>query len=389
MDVFDTLYWRKTKYLLTAIGVWPFQPVSQRRILGTLVYLIIQSIFICVFLKVAVAWGNLAETLYSIPILVYFSMIQVKITNCHLNLKKAKYLLLQVKRDWESNLEDSEFEILRNDARIHEMIMNVYYSGLICVATVYIVLPLMSPILDIFIPLNETRERILPYPAEYFVDIQKHFFFFYPHGAIVTPIALTILVGFDSLYAGFVQHASSMFTIIGKRLENLAESNTKKNLINRDNRLNSFITCVKMHRDILQFVKLVEKYYSNYFFVLLGVIVVGLSATGFQFVVLLSEIGEKIRCLWYAMGQVTHLFFLSYVGQKLIDNSQCVNASLCAAAWYNYPKEIRILTIMILMRGRITSRITAGKIYTMSVENFSSVMKTSMSYFAVLTSMEA
>ncbi|KAG8037992.1 hypothetical protein G9C98_006317, partial [Cotesia typhae] len=310
MDVFDTLYWRKTKYLLSAIGVWPFQPVSQRRIIGTLVYLIIQSIFICVFLKVAVAWGNLAETLYSIPILVYFSMIQVKITNCHLNIKKAKYLLLQVKKNWESNLEDSEFEILRNDARIHQMIMNVYYSGLICVATVYIILPLMSPILDIFIPLNETRERILPYPAEYFVDIQKHFFFFYPHGAIVTPIALTVLVGFDSLYAGFVQHASSMFTIIGRRLENLAEgNNTKKNLINRDNSLNSVITCVKMHRDILHLWKNITRIIFLYYSVSL------------------FEIGERIRCLWYAMGQVTHLFFLSYVGQKLIDNSQRVNAS--------------------------------------------------------------
>ncbi|XP_014298780.1 uncharacterized protein LOC103572807 [Microplitis demolitor] len=393
MDVFDSMHWRTTKKLLSAIGLWPFQPVIQRIVVGAFVYFIIQSIFICVFLKLVVAWGNLAETLYSVPILVYFSMIQVKITNCHLNLHKAKYLLLRVKKDWESKLEDSEFEILRNDGRIHKIIMDVYFSGLICVATVYIVLPLMSPLLDIIIPLNETRERILPYPAEYFIDIQKNFFMLYPHGAIVTPIALTVLVGFDSLYAGFVQHACSMFTIIGRRLENLTVDRNnideEKNSLNEHRGLQSFITCVKMHKDILQFVKLVEKYYSNYFFVLLGVIVVGLSATGFQFVVLLSGIGEKVRCLWYAMGQVTHLFFLSYVGQKLIDHSQVINESLSAAKWYDYPQKMKPIIILMLMRGKRVSTVSAGKIYVMSIENFSSVIKASMSYFAVLTSMES
>lgn len=58
MDVFDSMHWRTTKKLLSAIGLWPFQPVIQRIVVGAFVYFIIQSIFICVVLEYFVSLSN-------------------------------------------------------------------------------------------------------------------------------------------------------------------------------------------------------------------------------------------------------------------------------------------------------------------------------------------
>ncbi|XP_057334181.1 uncharacterized protein LOC130673241 [Microplitis mediator] len=398
MDVFDCMQWRTTKKLMSLLGAWPFQPVIQQKTLGALFYFIIQSIYVVEILKLRAVWGNLTETLDCLPIFVYHTMVQVKMSNFLLNLKKwvfnlqAKILLSKVKSDWESNLDDSEMNVLRNDERTHKIMMDIYSSGLSSVAIVYAVVPLVPIFLDIVIPLNETRPKNLPYPTEYFVDIEDNFYALYTHGLIVTPIAFFYFLTFDVFYAGLIQHACSMFTIIGRRLKNLTVDENiisiKKNSINEKNGIKSLVICIKMHKEILWFAQLLEENFSNYCFLLLGTIVLGLTTVGFQFVVLATEASEKIRCIWYATAQIIHLFFLSYFGQKLINHSEFIYESICTSKWYNYPKKMKLLIILMLMRGKIVSTITAGKIYIMSVENFSTVMKTSMSYFTVLTSVQ-
>ncbi|CAD6213520.1 GSCOCT00004112001.3-RA-CDS [Cotesia congregata] len=383
MDVFDSMHWKTTKKLLSVIGAWPFQPVSQRKALGALFYLIIQSIYIAEILKLFVVWGNLTDTLDCLPVFVYHSMVQVKMANCLFKIKQVKVMLLQIKRDWESDLYDHEIKILRDDARIHKVVMNFYSSGLSSVAVVYAAVPITPIFLDLILPLNETRQKILPYPTEYFVDTENNFYILYIHGFIVTLIALFYFLAFDLTYAGLVSHACSIFTIIGGRLKNLT-SGTKA----KDNSLKSLVVCIKMHKDILKFSELLEENYTNYFFLLLGNIVLGLTVTGFQLTVLATDIGDKIKCIWYGTGQVIHLFVLSYFGQKLINCSEYINESICESKWYNYSQKTKLLIILVLMRGKIITTLSAGKIYIMSIENFSSVMKSSMSFFTVLTSVQ-
>ncbi|CAD6208529.1 GSCOCT00014006001.2-RA-CDS, partial [Cotesia congregata] len=120
-----------------------------------------------------------------------------------------------------------------------------------------------------------------------------------------------------------------------ERLKNLT-SRTKE----EDNSIKSLVVCIKMHKDILKFSELMEENYTNYFFILLDFILFGLSVTGFQ-----------VRTI--------------------------------------IPKKMKLLIIFVLMRCKIISKISTGKIYTMSIENCSSVMKTSsISFFTVLSSIQ-
>ncbi|CAD6213516.1 GSCOCT00004109001.3-RA-CDS [Cotesia congregata] len=391
MNLFDDLYWRATRIHLSVIGAWPFQSYITSIIIRTVVCFLFESLYISEVIKLVEVWGDLKLTLECIPILVLHSITQVKILNVHVNLNKMKNLLLRIKSDWESGLlDESEIEFLRNDGRKHKDFMSLYFIILYSSTISYELMPLIPVALDIILPLNESRARIFLYQAEYFVEPEKNLTFIYIHSYIVSPLIAITFIGTDSLYSAFIQHACSMFTIIGRRLQNLRadESTNKKHKFFKTNRhVKDIIICIKMHKNVLEFVRLLEEHYTNYLLVILGILVLGLSAIGFR-VFLIDGIEGRVQCISYFFGHVAHLFFLSYFGQRLINFSEYVHESICRAELYKFSSDMKPMIILLMMRSKLVSKITAGKLYIMSLENFTTVAKTSFSYFTVLTSFQ-
>ncbi|XP_044587204.1 odorant receptor 13a-like [Cotesia glomerata] len=392
MNLFDDLYWRATRIHLSVIGAWPFQSYITRIIIRTVVCFLFESLYISEIIKLVEVSGDLKLTLECIPILVLHSITQVKILNVHINLNKIKNLLLRIKSDWESGLlDESEIEFLRNDGRRHKEFMSLYFIILYSSTISYELMPLIPVALDIILPLNESRARIFLYQAEYFVEPEKNLTFIYIHSYIVSPLIAITFIGTDSLYSAFIQHACSMFTIIGRRLQNLradGSSNKNRKSFKTTSDVKNIIICIKMHKNVLEFVRLLEEHYTNYLLVILGILVLGLSAIGFRFVVLIDGIEGRIQCISYFFGHVAHLFFLSYFGQRLINFSEYVHESICRAELYKFSRDMKPMIILLMMRSKLVSKITAGKLYIMSLENFTTVAKTSFSYFTVLTSLQ-
>lgn len=73
----------------------------------------------------------------------------------------------------------------------------------------------MAPVMDIILPLNDTREMTPLYKTNYGVDSQKYFFSIYMHGFIVTTIELICIWTSDTFIMIMVQHCCSLFSIVG------------------------------------------------------------------------------------------------------------------------------------------------------------------------------
>jgi hypothetical protein len=87
-------------------------------------------------------------------------------------------------------------------------------SVLGCMATVLCLFLLFMPsILDILAPLNVSRPREILFPGEYFVDQQKYFHAIVLHLEITIGIAIITMIGTESLYVTYVQHACGMFQV--------------------------------------------------------------------------------------------------------------------------------------------------------------------------------
>lgn len=62
-------------------------------------------------------------------------------------------------------------------------------------------------------PLNHSRPREVLFPGEYFIDQQKYFYVISLHFDITIAVVLTTLIGTESLYVTYVQHACGMFQV--------------------------------------------------------------------------------------------------------------------------------------------------------------------------------
>lgn len=74
-------------------------------------------------------------------------------------------------------------------------------------------MPLLPNILDTIAPLNVSRSRQLLFPGEYFVDQQKFFYAISLQLDITIGLIIATLIGTESLYVTYVQHACAMFQI--------------------------------------------------------------------------------------------------------------------------------------------------------------------------------
>lgn len=82
------------------------------------------------------------------------------------------------------------------------------------ILVLYLLIPLSPKILDIVIPLNESRPLKYVYQAEYRVDKEKYYYLILCHTYMSSVITVGIILSIDTMYIICVLHACSLFTAI-------------------------------------------------------------------------------------------------------------------------------------------------------------------------------
>nr|QNL15070.1 olfactory receptor 126 [Aulacocentrum confusum] len=141
-----------------------------------------------------------------------------------------------------------------------------------------------------------------------------------------------------------------------------------------------------MHTDILKFIQLIDTNFSMSFLAILGVNLIGMSTTGFQVLSEMNKTNEKFCNMLNSFTLILHLYFLCWYSQRLIDSSEQIRGSV--EMWYDIPPRSQRLVMLVMMRSHEPCVITAGDVVVMSIETFSSGMKTALSYLTLLRSMQ-
>lgn len=99
---------------------------------------------------------------------------------------------------------------------MYNCIENCYFKILVVgfvAVLICILLPFLPNILDFIAPLNVSRPQQLLFPGEYFVDQQKFFYAISLQINITMGLILLTLIGTETLYVTYVQHACGMFEV--------------------------------------------------------------------------------------------------------------------------------------------------------------------------------
>nr|AXM05230.1 odorant receptor [Campoletis chlorideae] len=321
------------KAFLFTVGLWPHQSgfIKNLLLFNTVFFTASQG-----YLQIGgmiAAWEDKNVFLESIPPVLVDFVCAAKIVNFLANFNKMKHLLFTLEKDWEKLKGRKEIEILHRYV-MHGRTLTMTYAGCLYGSMLpFMIVPAVPIFMDIFLPGNETRTKLLMFRVDFLMDVEKYYYPLLIHSYFGTMAYITLVVAIDTILMIYVLHACGSFAVLGYQLEHLMDG------VDID-------VNVYPHKDN-------DTSYNN-----------------------MSD------CV------IQHNHALDYPGQMLYDHSIEVSNYVNNCGWYQTSIRTRKLVSLMTMRSRIPCAMTAGKFYILNVANFSAAVRTSMSYLTVLTSVK-
>ncbi|XP_033219369.1 odorant receptor 22c-like [Belonocnema kinseyi] len=186
--------------------------------------------------------------------------------------------------------------------------------------------------------------------------------------------------GTDVFFFGLAMHTCGQFEILRNDL-------TEFGMIGDGIQLRrSLHILIKRHKHLINLsqqlddsfngILLMQLFLSSLVIVVLGIqIIIGVKA---------GNTLVFLRLLFSFVVLMVQLFLYCYAGDYLSTSNEILVDSIYKCPWYNLTKNLEKDLLFMMMRARVKFYITAGKFYSMDIENFKNVFKASMSYISVL-----
>ncbi|XP_071637565.1 uncharacterized protein [Temnothorax longispinosus] len=280
----ETKYFDLNRILLLAIGLWPYKQSKLVRFQLILFFGILMSCIIfqlTTFLTAEYTLG-LAIKIFSY-ILLLISFI-IKYNSFWINIQTVRYLLEQLQHIYIDLKDENEIAIVEKygcNAK-HYTIRIIQIT--LCSAFAIISVPMWPRILDIVMPMNESRPRItMPIPTEYFVDQEKYFYLILLHLNVATCIGATAYIATGTMLITYLKHACGMFKIASYRIERAMMINILQNSMENEIMIyKAMIYAVDIHRKAIKFAEFLITNFEGSFLFLIAVSVCCLSLNLFR-----------------------------------------------------------------------------------------------------------
>ncbi|KAL6431186.1 hypothetical protein ACFW04_007118 [Cataglyphis niger] len=380
-------YYDMNRRFLSFVGQWPYQKPKEKISFLILILITVINVMITQMAQFFIC-ENVQCIYQTLPPYMLAIIILVKVLTFYFNKQKIKDLTDRLFMNWDMLENQKEREIMKKYTETGKWYGLIYTSYIYIGFVLFTIFALTPRILDIVFPMNTSRSTLLVYPAYYFVDQEQYFYYIFCHMIISVVIALTGILAHDCMLYAYIEHVCGLFAVIGFRFEHTLYkyNNVKKMMINHhDIYCKNIVFAVRVHREALKFAILLENTFSLSFAIQMLIVTVGMSISLVQFSIQLHNFAEAMRYLLFIGAQLFHLFCYSFEGQKLITLSTETSDKIYNGTWYKIPVSTQRLLLMVMRKSIETSTLTAGKIYIFSLESFTTVLQTSMSYFTVLS----
>ncbi|KAL6441750.1 hypothetical protein ACFW04_003686 [Cataglyphis niger] len=391
-------YYSRNQFFLSQLGIWPYQPRVIKILLPYFLVAAEMSVLVTQVLLLRNNWGDLSMTIDGIVTSILLVGASIKLLNIVINNKKLQYLLQLMDEHWRLFHSECELHILRHYANIGQKVTKYYAVYINIFVVMFMLIPVMPKILDIIIPLNESRPTIHVLEGEWGVDKEKYYLPILLHCYLAAIISTRCMVNVDTMYIVCVLHGCSLFNAVGIRVENIFDTTklaegekimSKEHVVIKKHNSKDYremITCLKKHQLAIKYTYVLNSTFKNAMFLILSLNVMILSLIGLQLINKIGQTQEVIRFGCVAVGSVTHLLSICLPGQLLLDRSIEVFDKAYSAQWYMFSLKTTKLLSILLHRSLVPCTLSAANMFIMSMTLFSSVMQTAMSYFTTFLS---
>ncbi|XP_070159387.1 odorant receptor 49a-like [Polyergus mexicanus] len=386
-------YFSLNRILLLIVGLWPYQTSKLAR-LQFICFFSILITFIIFQLTTFITSKCTANSVIKVLSLPFgFICITIKYYSFCINGENMKDLMEQLQRIY-NDLEDSnEIAIIkkyRRNAKCYTAILTIFIVCSVCMFTGALIWP---DILQIISSTNKSRPRQLQILTEYFIDQERYFYYLLLHINAAICIGLVSLVATGTMLIAYFQYMCAMFTIAGYRIENAIKTQISQDIIKHNKNLmyKSIKNAVDIHRKAMALsIKLRTKFEISFFFLIIfGVMTLSMNIFRIFQIGLSTRNADELS-ISIIVGFITflYMFIANFLGQKVTDHSNCIYVAAYKIRWYIAPPDIQKLLLILIQRGNKTFGLNIGGLFVASIQCFTTLANTSLSYFTVMYSVQ-
>ncbi|KAL6424998.1 hypothetical protein ACFW04_009364 [Cataglyphis niger] len=350
-------HFKLNRFLLLAVGLWPYQQSLLIRFQQVLLIGILTSFAVfqlTVFLTAKCALDYVIQILSST---LFFMIYIIKYNSFWINSQAVKSLLEQLQNICNELKDENEIIIMKKYGDNAKCYTARLIGVTMCSIFILYFVPLWSRILDIVLPMNESRSRsTLLLMTEYFVDQEKYFYLIFLHTNAAICIGGTTIIGTGTMLIAYLKHACGMFTIASYRIE---QAMTAHNLQNEIIIYKGIICAVDIHCKAIELMYQTLSYGDTKEFIFHFVIVIVL---------------------------LLYMFLANYAGQEIIDHNNHIFYTAYNIRWYVAPLHIQKLILFLLQRSTKLVTLNVGGLFAASLNCFASLATASVSYFTFIYS---
>ncbi|ALC49170.1 Or13a [Drosophila busckii] len=314
----------------------------------------------------------------------------VRLVHLRLNQRKFRQILQQFVTDiW---IAEHEHEQISQQCRRKMITFRIMTVLLSCLILMYCILPLVELI---FILDANAELKPFPYKMAFPFNPYKqlsHYALTYAFTAYAGICVVTTLFAEDSILGFFITYTCGQFRLLHERIDQLMSQLPAVGVDRvefQKQQLHQLNSIAHKHNRIMCFAQQLENFFNPILLVNVMISALLICMVGFQLVTSKNMfIGDYAKFLVYIFSSTTQLYILCGNGDTLIQHTA---VHLYACGWEQLErgstnKEFRTnLRFMILCSQRPV-KITAFKFSTLSLQSFTAILSTSMSYFTLLRS---
>ncbi|XP_051169049.1 uncharacterized protein LOC127286607 isoform X2 [Leptopilina boulardi] len=332
-------YFNTNKFFMTALGHWPYRSQNLNRVQRILFLILVLSLDIPIMASLYATKDNFHKLILCIPVCLLCIDVFVAYIFFVVKTPDILFLLDKVSEHFkEIEPFEKEFFILKKTIEDGNFI-NIIYMIYISVAIVFFFAVTLTPqILDYFLPLNETRQKIYVIELEYiFFNRDNYYWFSFVQSFICGGLSIFILNTFDIMLYSFIQHACGMYRVLWFRLENCVniKETTDEKMIHKN-----VVDCVLLHNKILQYVEKLDLCFTECLFITYGIVLLLLTFGGAMIVLNKGEMEILVKYIVFTVSHIIRLLYQCIPAQRLMDHSLIVNDNRYASDWYKMPVKI-------------------------------------------------
>ncbi|KAH0945379.1 hypothetical protein HN011_009608 [Eciton burchellii] len=385
-------YYKLNRRLLLLVGLWPYEHSVFKYCQVILCNIIVIITIVCQVAKLIELRRNIILVLKLLSPIVLYIVYLIKYQTFCIAARKLRHLMEHVEEDWNMLKDKKEVKIIEKYTYIGNLCTLCFTILGFTATLICFFLPFIPSILDSFMPLNISRPRQLLFPGEYFVDQEKYFYAIWLHLDITLGLVIATLIGTESLYVIYIQHACGMFQVASYRLNQAFNKKVLHTYVPEKRAIivyRKIVEAIHIHKRAIKFSEFLWSSLMISYSILLTIGITSLVLHLFCLfyeALYVKEINEIIRLTIFIFGQVFYFFLGNLIGQILIDHSTVIFENTYITRWHDAPLRVQKLLPLIMQRSMKSCKMDMGGMFVPSFEGFASLMSITLSYFTVLWS---